>query len=196
MRTIKTTHYFDNWFSKLKDKQVRAKINVRIRRLEQGYFGDHKSVGDNVSELRLFFGAGYRIYYSQRHGEIIILLCAGDKSSQIADIKKAKVINEKLELFKMKVSELKTWDIQDHLKSPSDIAAYLDAALQENDPDFFLAAIGDVIKARGAKEVAASMGHGDKSLYKSIKPGAKPKYDTVFKMINALGLKLTVSAEH
>ena len=93
----------------------------------------------------------------------------------------------------MKISELKTWDIQDHLKTPEDIAAYLDAAMHQDDPDFFLTAMGDVIKAVGTKQVAESMGHGEKSLYKSIKSGAKPKYDTVFKMIDALGLKLTVS---
>ena len=84
--------------------------------------------------------------------------------------------------------------IKSSSKTPEDIAAYLDAAMHQDDPDFFLTAMGDVIKAVGTKKVAKSMGHSEKSLYKSIKTGAKPQYDTVFKMIDALGLKLTVSA--
>ncbi|UAA38686.1 putative addiction module antidote protein [Paraneptunicella aestuarii] len=94
----------------------------------------------------------------------------------------------------MKLSELNHWDVQNYLNSPDDIAAYLDAALQEDDPDFFLVAVGDVIKALGAKRIAAQMGHGEKSLYKSIKPGAKPRYDTVFKMLHALGVRVSITA--
>ena len=94
----------------------------------------------------------------------------------------------------MKALEQPVWNIQDQLQSEEDITEYLNAALEEEDPDFFLIAISDVIKATGAKTVAQRMGHGEKSIYKSIKPGAKPRYDTVFKMVNALGLKLHISA--
>jgi len=97
VKNIRTTQQFNTWFSKLKDRQAKAKINVRLRRLEQGHYGDYKTVGDSVSELRFFFGSGYRIYFTERNGEVIILLCAGDKTSQTADIKKAKAINEELE---------------------------------------------------------------------------------------------------
>ena len=93
----------------------------------------------------------------------------------------------------MKISELKEFDIQNHLKSEKDIAEYLSAALDEGDPDFFLTAIGDVVKAQGAKSIAAKMGHGEKSLYKSIRSGSKPRYDTVFKMISAMGFKLKIT---
>ncbi|MCJ8272227.1 MAG: putative addiction module antidote protein [Psychrosphaera sp.] len=95
----------------------------------------------------------------------------------------------------MKASELPVWNIQDHLQTEEDIAEYLNAALEENDPDFFLVAISDVIKATGVKTVAQRMGHGDKSIYKSIRPGAKPRYDTIFKMIDALGFKIQISAQ-
>ena len=94
----------------------------------------------------------------------------------------------------MKATELPIWDVQENFKTEEDIAEYLNAALEENDPEFFLVAISDVVKASGAKSVAQRMGHGEKSIYKSIKPGAQPRYDTVFKMINALGLKLQVAA--
>ncbi|MDE2421540.1 MAG: type II toxin-antitoxin system RelE/ParE family toxin [Gammaproteobacteria bacterium] len=89
MYTIYTTETFEFWFSRLKDKQVRIRIQARIDRVEDGHFGDHKSVGDGVSELRFFFGSGYRVYYCQRGTQIIILLAGGDKSSQDADIKLA-----------------------------------------------------------------------------------------------------------
>ena len=92
----------------------------------------------------------------------------------------------------MKISDLTEWNIQDHLDSDEAIAEYLTAALEENDPDFFLTAIGDVVKAMGARDIANRMGHGVKSLYKSISPGAKPRYDTVLKMIDAMGFHVEV----
>lgn len=79
-----------DWFLSLKDKQVQAKIRIRIKRLESGNFGDTESVGDGVQELREHLGAGYRIYFG-RHGKtVVILLCGGTKKSQAADIKSAK----------------------------------------------------------------------------------------------------------
>ena len=77
------------WFKRLKDLKAKARIAVRIRRMEQGDVGDAKSVGGDVRELRLHFGPGYRIYFTERNGNIVILLAGGDKSSQSADIKAA-----------------------------------------------------------------------------------------------------------
>ena len=82
-----------DWLDALKDKAGLAKIFTRIRRAEKGNFGDHKKLveGEGVSELRISFGPGYRVYYGiDNDCEIIILLIAGDKSSQRQDIKKAK----------------------------------------------------------------------------------------------------------
>lgn len=69
---------------------VKTRIAVRIRRMQLGNVGDAKSVGDGVFELRFDFGPGYRVYYTEREGEIIVLLAGGDKSSQRQDIEKAK----------------------------------------------------------------------------------------------------------
>lgn len=78
------------WLQSLKDKQVQAKIRVRIKRLEAGNFGDCDPVGEGVQELREHLGAGYRVYFG-RHGQtVVILLCGGSKKSQVADIKTAK----------------------------------------------------------------------------------------------------------
>ena len=80
---------YDEWFYKL-DKTVQARIEKRLERVEEGNFGDCKKLDENISELRFKFGAGYRIYFAESNNVIIILLCAGDKSSQTEDIKKAK----------------------------------------------------------------------------------------------------------
>ncbi len=81
---------FRKWCDTL-DNSVADRIEARLKRLALGNFGDAKSVGDGVSELRMTFGSGYRIYFGQYGNEIIILLCGGDKSSQADDIKTAKI---------------------------------------------------------------------------------------------------------
>jgi len=81
---------FTAWIEALKDKAARAAIRVRLDRVEDGNFGDHRSVGDGVLELRIALGPGYRVYYGQDGKVIVLLLCAGDKAGQEKDIKKAK----------------------------------------------------------------------------------------------------------
>lgn len=81
---------FPEWLASLKDPKTRQRILARIRRLQSGNFGDCKAVGDGVSELRLFFGAGYRVYFGEDGEHLVIILCGGDKGSQNKDIKVAK----------------------------------------------------------------------------------------------------------
>lgn len=92
MVIIETIEY-SKWFDKLKDGKAKAKIDIRVRRIAaQDHFGDFKPVGDGICELRIDYGPGYRIYYTQRGEEIVLLLIGGDKSTQQSDIKKAKQI--------------------------------------------------------------------------------------------------------
>jgi putative addiction module killer protein len=80
---------FEGWFSSLRDRQAQARINARIRRLSLGNPGDVRPVGSGVSELRIDYGPGYRVYYMQRGTILAVLLCGGDKRTQDADIKRA-----------------------------------------------------------------------------------------------------------
>ena len=97
MYFIKQTNIFSQWLNKLKDIKGKVSILRRVDRMKYGNFGDYKYVGDGVSELRIAFGPGYRIYYTKQESQVIILLVGGDKSSQNSDIKKAKKILEELE---------------------------------------------------------------------------------------------------
>lgn len=95
------------------------------------------------------------------------------------------------------MSKIKTarFDAAHYLDSEAMIAEYLNAALEEDDADVLLAAIADIAKARGIAKVAADAGLGRESLYKTLSPGSKPRMDTVFKLLRALGVKLTVVPE-
>ena len=90
MNTIVRTGVFDAWLSKLKDARAKARIIVRIRSAERGNFGDCESVGAGVSEMRIHFGPGYRVYFTRVGDVVYTLLRGGTKSSQKRDIVKAK----------------------------------------------------------------------------------------------------------
>lgn len=97
MFIIEKTTEFDKWLRKLNDLTAKAKILFRIPKLEnEEHFGDCKPVGDGIKELRINYSKGYRVYFKERNGKIIILLIGGDKSTQQKDIEKAKEIWNKL----------------------------------------------------------------------------------------------------
>ncbi len=89
MIEIRQTETYSQWFSNLRDRQAKALIDIRVRRLSMGNPGDVKPVGKGVSELRIDYGQGYRVYFIQRGETLIILLAAGDKQTQERDIKTA-----------------------------------------------------------------------------------------------------------
>ncbi len=90
MLEIRETPAYAKWFSALRDRTAKARIDIRIRRLSLGNLGDVRPVGDGVSELRIHYGPGYRIYLTKQGDSIVILLAGGDKSSQDQDIRLAK----------------------------------------------------------------------------------------------------------
>lgn len=97
MYFIEKTTDFDKWFRKLKDLRAKAKILVRIQKLEkEEHFGDCEPVGNGIRELQINYAKGYRVYFKEMDGKIVILLIGGDKSTQQKDIEKAKEIWDKL----------------------------------------------------------------------------------------------------
>ena len=89
---IRKSNIYKKWIEGLRDDRARYRINARIRRLERGNPGDVEPVGEGISEMRIHYGPGYRVYYKDTGIEIIILLCGGDKSTQKQDITRAKQI--------------------------------------------------------------------------------------------------------
>ncbi len=96
MFEVRQTERFVDWLGRLRDNNARIRIAARIRRMEMGNFGDVAPVGEGVSEMRVHFGPGYRVYFVQEGAEIVVLFCGGDKSSQDRDIAKAKEMAKEL----------------------------------------------------------------------------------------------------
>lgn len=110
MKIIQQTPVYQKWESRLKDRRVKALIAARIFRLANGQPGDVKYIGDNISEIRIHYGPGYRIYFQRRNDIIILLLCGGDKSSQSNDIVAAKYLAREYE-----TKEAQPYEKSDHL---------------------------------------------------------------------------------
>lgn len=89
MFKIRKTELYAKWLDELRDIRARARVQVRVERLADGNAGDARPVGEGVSELRIDYGPGYRVYFTIREHDIVILLVGGDKSTQSADIKTA-----------------------------------------------------------------------------------------------------------
>lgn len=92
MIDVETTDKYDHWISTLRDRTAAAIVSARIERIRNGLMGDAKSVGAGVSELRIDYGPGYRVYFTWRGTTVILLLCGGDKASQSRDIRLAQTM--------------------------------------------------------------------------------------------------------
>jgi putative addiction module killer protein len=96
MFEVRQTKVFISWVAGLKDQRAVARVDVRLRRLALGNMGDVKSLGDGVSEIRIDYGPGYRLYFTKQGDRIVVLLCGGDKKRQSADIERAKKMAKEL----------------------------------------------------------------------------------------------------
>jgi putative addiction module killer protein len=97
MLTIRQTQDYASWYARLRDRNAKARIDIRIRRLSLGNAGDAKPVGEGVTEMRIDYGPGYRVYFVQRGRALVVLLAGGDKSTQGRDIAKATKLLRQLE---------------------------------------------------------------------------------------------------
>ena len=96
MVEVRQSQTYAEWFKGLRDRTAKTRIDIRIRRLSLGNPGDVKPVGEGVSELRVDYGPGYRIYFMQKADVLIVLLAGGDKASQDRDIRNAKILTREL----------------------------------------------------------------------------------------------------
>ncbi len=94
---VSMTEVYRDWINDLKDRAGRARIQMRVDRLSHGNPGQHRNLTHGISELKIDVGPGYRVYYTERNGELIILLAGGDKSTQLKDIKTAAVLARNLQ---------------------------------------------------------------------------------------------------
>lgn len=90
MFEVQQTRVYRSWLASLRDEAAQARVNIRVRRLSLGNMGDVRPVGESVSELRIHYGPGYRVYFVRRSATLVLLLCGGDKSTQGRDIARAK----------------------------------------------------------------------------------------------------------
>ena len=97
MLEVRETATYAEWFTNLRDRTARARIDIRVRRLSLGNPGDVKPVGEGVSELRVDVGPGYRVYFVQKADVFVVLLAGGDKSTQDRDIRQAKALARDLQ---------------------------------------------------------------------------------------------------
>ena len=98
MIEVRQTQFFRDWLAALRDRKAALKIGARLDRLAVGNFGDVKPVGEGVSELRINYGPGYRVYVVRRGSVLVVVLCGGDKATQGRDIERAKAVARDLEV--------------------------------------------------------------------------------------------------
>jgi len=163
-----------------------------------------------LSELRIDFGPGYRVYYGRTGKTIYLLLCGGDEGTQDSDIKNAHAIVESIDptgekagqvgatmAAKPKRPKIKVaqYDSADHLKSEADIKNYLTAVFEEPmDREMLIHTFGVVARARGMMKLAKEIGITRAGLYKALSPTGNPSFETVAKIVGAFGMRLSAQA--
>jgi putative addiction module killer protein/probable addiction module antidote protein len=193
------TETFRKWRERLRDRRAKAIIGGCLERLARGSQGDAKLVGDGVSELRIHYGTGYRVYYQQRGETIVVLLCGGDKGTQEKDIRTAKrLAGEAKAEWKSGANEmaekLTRFDPAEHLKDKEDVEWFLADALRTNDAAFVAHCLSVVARSSGMRQIAKETGLSHEQLYRSLSAEGNPTLKTVLAVINSLGLELTAKA--
>ncbi|SRR6266545_1642888 len=182
----------------LADLRARARIAARLDRLSLGNFGDCKTLREGVSELRIDWGPGYRVYFAMAGRRCVLLLCGGDKRRQSSDTKKGDRVPERLpgkdtKQMRDKASVSHDESMARELReNPDFVAEYLRAAMEdEAEPRVLLVALRRVAEARGLAKVAKTAGIERESLYRALSPRGNPRFSTLVAVAKAMGLKLT-----
>jgi probable addiction module antidote protein/putative addiction module killer protein len=201
MIRIRPLPEFTRWLGRMRDPAVRGVVLARLKRLECGLPGDIAPVGGGVLELRIHVGAGWRIYYTHRGQDVVVLLLGGTKRTQTADISAQRrwlhcLIKEYEMSKRIKADDLPEFDPTVYLDSEEAIAAYLTDVLAAGDAGLLAAALGDIARARGMTQIAESSGMTREALYKALRPDSAPRFDTVSRVCAALGVRLVALPVH
>lgn len=189
---LEKTAEFNTWLMHLKDKSAKARILLRIRSAEHGNLGDCEPVGDGVSEMRAHWPRLSGVFHPPGRGGVSALT----KETNPRVLFTSAMPKRWRERCPRRITHDPSYpfDAADYLDDEETIALYLNAALEDPNPDVLLAAIRDVARARGMTQLANAAGLGRESLYvAALTPGAKPRYDTVLKLLHALGVRLTAT---
>jgi probable addiction module antidote protein/putative addiction module killer protein len=202
MRVEKTDEYRD-WIDALKDRAGRARILVRVDRLIDGNPGQHRDLTDGVSELKIDVGPGYRVYYSQRGTRLLLLsrrrrqvhTTEGHRQSHSPCAQFRGVAMPRVAKSSSR-TKTSSYDVAEHLRTPEEMAAYLDAWLEEapDDAAGIARALGNIARAKGMTQVAKDAGLSRESLYRALSSDGNPSFATVLKVARALGVKLHAAA--
>jgi probable addiction module antidote protein/putative addiction module killer protein len=203
MRAVETQIYRD-WINALKDHAGRARIQVRVDRLVHGNPGQHRDLTDGISELKIDFGPGYRVLHAtrkqlpsvarwRRQVDTAKRHHTGDPSRQ-----EFSGVAIMLKPAARKPAKTKTvlYDVAEQLRTTDEMAAYLDAWLEEAPEDAagIARALGDIARAKGMTQVAKDAGLSRESLYRALSADGNPSFATVLKVARALGVRLHVEA--
>ena len=180
MNTFLGAPEFDEWLSKLRDQIAKARIIARIRSDEAG--GSPRCGFTSEPDTG-------RIFVVAERSSTFSFAAATNPHRSVTSARQS----EYLRNWRVKMNQIKPFEAADYLDNDEVIAEYLNAALEDPNPDVFLMAISDVAKARGMSKLAKDAGLGRESLYKALTPGAKPRYETVIKLVRALGVELNAS---
>lgn len=185
---------FEAWLNALKDQKGRRTILKRLRRLEQGLYGDCESVGEGVLELRIFFGPGCRIYFGEESDRLVIILCGGDKSSQKNDIKQAKNFLEGAYRAMKNYRTLDQVETQYFIDHPDEINDYVTEIFieysQDHDTKALLASLRVIARVKGISALAEETGITRKGIQKALSEEGNPKFESINAIMNAMGYQL------
>ena len=136
------------------------------------------------------------MYFKKQDDDLVILLAGGIKATQSSNIKTALRLARELKGARMPKTKTTRYDVAEHLRTPKEMAAYLEACLEEADGDagFIAKALGDIARAKGMAQVARDAGVSRESLYKALSGDRSPDFETILKVVSALGIRLHAKA--
>ena len=193
MLELRQTDTFRKWRSRLKDVRARALIASRLDRLAFGHAGDVEPVGQGISELRIHYGPGYRIYFKKRDNTVIVLLCGGNKvnaSDGYQDGEETAGPNGVNEM----AENLTIYGPAEDLTSDTAIATFTAEAFATEDAGYISHALGVVARAKGMSQIASETGLSREQLYRSFSGSGNPTLKTMIAVMKALGIELTAKA--